>query len=170
MTDLAQKLLPNTYTENDLRRRLSIIRSFFEHLFFKDETITLENFLNSRNIPPSDTAAILSYNKNFYTYFSPTNYNQVIRSILKSIKEIPNITIYLPIDTNVSEIAKLGTWFRKNISATSLLDIRYDDKKIGGCALVTNNIYRDYSLHHFISKKRQDILDLVNNYQNIKNN
>ncbi len=166
MTDqqILNTILKNTYTKSSFLKRLSILRIYLEHYFFI-EKISLEKFFSKTKISNYDKKALIDWAKDFYSSFTLSNFYQKIQALSEDIKNINNITLYIPIDTSIDDKETLGSWFRKNISQTALLDLHYNPKLVGGAALVENNIYRDYSLHHFIKNKKEEIMGILNNYQ-----
>jgi len=166
MTDdqILNTILKNTYTKSSFFKRMNILRRYLEHYFFK-EKIPLEKFLANLNLPPQDKEALLSWNKDLYSSFTLYTLYKQLDHISKAIKTIPNITLYIPIDTTPEDREKLGSWVKENISIRSLLDLRHDPKRIGGAAVVYNNIYRDFSLHHFMTKNKNEIMGILDDYQ-----
>lgn len=161
---LLKTIIQNTYTKGDFLRRLNLLRGFLEQQFFKSEA-TLEKYLKNIKASPLDQKALLSWGKEFYSSFDVNSLYQKLNTLSKGIKSIQNITLYIPLDSTDKDIDVLGAWFRQNISKSALIDLRFDKKRIGGCAVVLNNVYRDYSLHHFMNKNKTEVLDMLSTYQ-----
>ncbi len=162
--ELLSIILQNTYTKADYLRRLSLLREYFEEKFFSINNQTMTDFLTSQNSSEEDLAAMSSWNPSFYNSFSRNNLYHLLDSLTKYIKEIPIITLYIPIDTSDSDKYALGKWFRTSVATDILLDIRIDEKKVGGLAFIKSSRFFDYSLPYFISKNRNNILKMIDNF------
>jgi F0F1-type ATP synthase delta subunit len=62
------------------------------------------------------------------------------------------------------EIAKIAGWFRTNVRKDMILEVKIDANVTGGCALIWNNTYYDFSLRYFMRKERAGIVSMLNAY------
>ena len=163
--ELLHTILNKAYTKSDALRRLHLLREYLEQsLFSTDSNLTLNDFLDQQNSSDEDYYIMTSWKKSLYNSITQENLYKIINAISEEIKSYPTIIIYLPHKPENKDIKKIGSWFHKNISENILIDIKTDEEKIGGCAFVRNGIYFDYSLHHYIQKNRESILNLINEY------
>ncbi len=166
---LLQTILKDAYTKNDALRRLRILREYLEYVFFSTtKETTLQEYLKKQPLSQSDRQTMTAWNKSVYSFISQDNLYQVINTISSEIQKIPTTTLYLAAKLSEEETEKLGAWFRKNISPCLLLDIRLDEDKVVGFSIAKKGILMDYSLHYFIQKNKQAILNLVETYANEK--
>jgi hypothetical protein len=158
-------ILDNTYTKADLIRRMRFVRSFLEYSFFTDTgQKTIGNYLKSINASKADIEALNSYPEKFYQSFTRLNVYKIFKESVAKLKDVPTVTVYLPEEPEDEAIDEMGKWFRSKLESRVLLDIRHDPNKIGGCAITLGGKYRDYSLHYFVQKKKDTILDILKNY------
>jgi len=74
------------------------------------------------------------------------------------------VTVYLPFEPKGDFIAMVGHWLRKNTNKSVLMDIHFDPTVVGGCAVVWNNVYHDFSVHYYLNKHQDYLMDLIKEY------
>ncbi|MCL4338533.1 hypothetical protein M1271_02495 [Patescibacteria group bacterium] len=161
---LLKPILQNSFSKTDILRRLHLIREFLEASFFSGSRESLDSFCRRKNLSPLDSQFLFSLGKNFFQSFSSKNMYKILDRIDKEVKNVPAVIMYLPYIPDENEIYKLGLWFKENLKKDMLIEIKNDREKIGGCALSKEGYYNDYSLHHFISKRKSEILSLLDEY------
>jgi hypothetical protein len=164
-TDIIHIVLTSSFTTAELRRRLSLARSYLETRLFKPgETVPLNEYLTAQKADPSDVKIMTDWGSDFWNYFTKENTYKVLDKINAEFKKIPVIKIYVPYDADSPEMAKLGTWMRQNIDKTMLVDVRKDETTLGGCSVARNGEYRDFSLRYHLINKRSQIADIITKY------
>jgi hypothetical protein len=159
-------LLKKTFTRPDLLRRLSLLRSYYETVFYADDkSLTLNQYLAHKNTTEIDKSVLLEYQEIWDQNLKIDNMYKAFKKIDELVSKIPNITIYVPGEPTDVFIRELGAWVRDQIAVPVLVDIRIDPKNVGGCSFSFMGKYYDYALHHFINKNRMDILNIFKEYE-----
>jgi len=146
--DLLNTILTSTYTMQDLRHRIRILKSYLETKYFGGKF----------DFTPEDNIWLNSLGHDFYNNFSKENLYQTFQELEKKTANLNPLIIYLSFEPGITQIEAIHNWFRKNISQNILFDIKIDHELIGGAALVYKGIYRDYSLKAKIQENSQAIL------------
>lgn len=161
---LFETILHDTYTLTDFHRRLKLLRDFLENSFFTQQRQSYSDFFKKHQISASDLELLSSWGDNFYNSFEQENVYKILKNLEEKIKDIPIVTVYLPLAINSPMPANIGKWFRENIKSIVLLDLKTDYSLVLGAAIVYNGIYRDFSLHYYISKYKDEILSIIGEY------
>lgn len=62
------------------------------------------------------------------------------------------VVLTLAFKPNAPFVTKLKSWFCQNMGEDVLLDLKIDEKIVGGVVLICNNHYKDYSLASTVDK------------------
>lgn len=160
-------ILQNTFTKAGFLKRLAILRGFLEAKFFKKSDLTLQSFLESRQIIELNKEAILSWQNQFIQNLTAQNSYQIINKLTEKLKDLPVITVYLAVLIPETDIEKIGSWFRTNLGSQIMLEIYLNANLVAGCAFVWMGKYHDYSLHNLIIQKKDQISAILDSYASI---
>jgi hypothetical protein len=149
---ILEKILADTYTLSDLHKRIRTLKTYLLKILFQSSEQIDEPLQSERNW-------LHSLGDEFYKQFNQQNIYPILEELEKELKNINILVMYLPIDPNKSQIDQIGAFLRKNYGDKFILDMKYDPQLIGGCALVWNGIYKDYSLRASIQNNSQKILE-----------
>jgi F0F1-type ATP synthase delta subunit len=157
--NLLETILGNTYTKTDLQHRVTLLREFLEYQFFKPHdkvnlVYLLNEFINTKGELRDEFNALMAWDFSFYSQFNKENVYNVLEQIEKESEKLPVVTIYLPFVLPIFETPKLGNWLRKNIASNVIAEIKTDATLIGGCSVVWNGEYRDFSLRSRMGKHK----------------
>jgi F0F1-type ATP synthase delta subunit len=159
-------ILKNTYTTDDLLDRLGLMRRYYEALLFKKQKDE-----NKKNLSVSEffegerevfTVQILEewFNSFEKSKIAPLVVYEALDSIEEDISGLPTVSLYVPIRFSEEHISRFGEWFRKNVQPNVLLSVRVDSRVTGGCGVVWNDAYHDFSLRYYLHKHRKELLDV----------
>lgn len=162
---LFQTILADTYTLTDFHRRLKLLRDYLENTFFTEERQSLSDFFKKHQISTSDLEILVAWGDNFYQSFAQENIYKILRNLEEKAKNLPIVTVYLPIAINSLLPYQIGKWFRQNLEYAVLIDLKTDYSLVSGAAVVCKGIYHDFSLHYYISKQKEEILNIISNYK-----
>lgn len=163
-------IISETYTRADLNRRLSYIRSFCEQVLFGSEVnVDLASFLKKKGATSMDISVMTGWGDDFFNFFNSKNLYKVLKSLDIDLKSLPVATIYLPYEHSAIEINKLGKWFRDSLNSDILLDIKVNQNLLGGCAFVWKGIYKEFDLHFFLQRSKEELLKIFESYANEPN-
>jgi peptidoglycan/LPS O-acetylase OafA/YrhL len=70
---------------------------------------------------------------------------------------MPKVTLYIPVHFSIAQIERIGTWFRTQVQADILLDLKIDPDAVGGCAFVYKNTFHDVSFSYFVNQHVHEI-------------
>ncbi|MDO8429725.1 MAG: hypothetical protein Q7S88_03785 [Candidatus Daviesbacteria bacterium] len=156
--ELIDKLLIGTYTKTDAIRRIRSLHQFLENQLFASR---ISEFTASSS---ADVAWLSGLGADFMKEFTTENMYLKVEDLDTQIKKIQALIIYLPFEVPQGEVVRLGLRMRKDFGANFLLEFRFDPTLIAGCALVWNNIYKDYSVKKKINLNKEIILTSIREY------
>lgn len=164
-----ETILSNTYTKGDLQHRLTLLREFLEYQFFKPHekanlVFLLNEFINKRGELRDEFNALMAWDYPFYSKFNKENVYDTLGQLEKEASKLPVVTIYLPFALPIFEAPRLGKWLRENIAGNIVAEIKTDPALIGGCSVVWNGTYQDFSLRFYIEKHKGTIQKVVGEY------
>lgn len=154
--DILTTILTNTYTANELRHRLIILRTYLEKKLFGN--------IIPGDFSPEDLNWLNSLEENFYLKFTKENLYSNFKDLENKISGLPHLTLYLAFETGPAQIEKISEWFKKNSTTRFIFDINLDPDLLGGVAIVYNGVYKDYSLRAKIQEQSQTILTEFKKY------
>jgi F0F1-type ATP synthase delta subunit len=154
MDSLVETIIKNTYTTDDLKLRLALLREFLEEQFFAGGANQLQEFFAKRQVDPNHKKAMLSWNQEFYHAFNPENLYKLLGQLSEDINKLPKVILTTAINfaDNRSAAARLARWFRQNLDPQTLIKLKTDPQIIGGVRIVYGDRYGDYSLKKRLEK------------------
>lgn len=138
------------------------------HLYSQNEqerTITIENFCAQKGADADTLHALTAWERYFHEHASGAEeIIKTLHELEQNIHLLPSVVIYLPLIFDDQEIAKIAGWFRANVRKDMILEVKIDANVTGGCALIWNSTYHDFSLRYFMRKERAGIVSMLNAY------
>lgn len=161
--NLLGTIIETTYTQVDLHRRLRLLRMYLESVYFSENHTgkKLETFLKTNDATKGDIVAILKWLEELESHFTESNFYEEIESLLKESESIAVITVYLPFNPEEEEKAKICIWLREELQKNVFIDLKLDQTLLGGCALVVDGKYGNFSLRKRITDKKTMIQDTI---------
>lgn len=156
MNDILNLMMENTYTLPDLKHRLRILKEYLEAQVFSKNT--------SLSFDPEDSAWLNSLPSGLFSQFNKDNLPDIFTTLEQTIDKISPLTLYLSFEPNKEIVSAISAWLRQNLSQKPILEIKFDPGLIGGCALVKDGIYKDYSLKARIEEQKEVILTEFKKY------
>lgn len=182
---LAEKMLAATYTKNQMRKRMRLLKDFVNFRSY-------QNFKEKQNLAQEITAFLAKYplynldahwlislGEDVYKEFKELNTTNLLKQLARFLETVPTAVLFLPFELNdeiyyektittssksqsipVRLEVEIGSWFKKNISSTFLFEPSYNPDVIGGVALSWNGVYKDYSLREQVLANRERIINL----------
>ena len=171
--EILETILSNTFTKDDLKHRVYLLKEFLEERLFSTKKNTnliyqLNEFFNQRKEKRDEFNALVAWGYGFFENFTAENLYARLEDLESKLSKLPTVTIYLPIFLPIYEVPKLGDWVRKNVQTGTIIDLKADPDLIGGCALVWKGTYKDYSLRYYLDKSKESIKKVVGGYQKDK--
>jgi F0F1-type ATP synthase delta subunit len=162
-TELTNKLLEHAVTRGEILRRIGTIRDFLEQKFYQPNPVTLVEFVTKRNTD-GDPEVLQKIGEDFYSSFTRENMYTLIENITKEVNTLPAVAVTVPYLPDASESTKLGSWFKANVSGRMLVDLKFDPSIVGGCTVVVNGMWQDYTIRYFMQKKQNEIVETIGKY------
>lgn len=156
MQAIYNKILEDTYTFSKLKQRLVLLRNYLTSEVFSAAKIELS---------PEEKEWLDNLGPNFFKSFNKDNVYPLLTGLDETVKKLSPVIIYLAFEPSKEEIREIGTHIRKNFKSIQVFDLKYDPGLIGGCALVLNGIYKDYSLRSLIQANKSVLLDQMKHYE-----
>jgi len=156
-------VLQDTYTSDELTERIGIMREHYGAKAFtpseKDKSVqdrygaTIEPY----------TLNVLERWERVFTEMklTPKELYEIMDEIEEEVSTIPSAILYVPIHFSSDYIAGFGKWLRENTKPNLLLTVRTDSRVSGGCAVIWNNTYYDFSMKYFVKAHRQSLVEMV---------
>lgn len=157
--DITPQILEDTFTLSQLTRRVNLLKEVTSKKVFGGESTNLEEYIQRE-----DLAWLKVLPPNFFSAFNKENFTTTFLELEKYISWIKPLVVHLPFDLPTDEIKKLGTYLRKNFASVMVMDIKIDPSLIGGCALVWNGVYKDYSIRKVLEENKVDIITKVRKF------
>lgn len=161
-------ILENTYTLNELRKRLRVLKTWLVLKFFGTET-ELENQM-SKQFNVEEITWLQNLNTDFFGQFNKDNIYSVFSKIEQMLTQTHPLIIYLPFELNNQVNISIGQYMRnlfgspREAGKVIIFDIKLDPTLIAGCALSWQGIYKDYSLKARIGQQKEQILKNFKKY------
>lgn len=159
---ILNKILENTYTLLELRKRLRVLRIFLTLKFFGNPDDLDEKLRQQLNA--SDISWLESLDGDFISEFNKDNIYQIFTKIEQTINQSSVLNIYLPFEVNTRIDSAIGQFIRQVFGRVILFDIKFDPSLIAGCALSWQGIYRDYSLRKRIQDHKGVLMQNFKKY------
>lgn len=148
--ELLNQFLSQTYTTFQIRSRLFFLRSYINSNVFGSNQGVAAN--------KQDQQWFDSLPENFKQTLSSKASNQLLIELTKQTEQLKPVVLVLPFDLPEEEIFKLGGWLRQIFNLLLVYEVKYDPSLIGGCALIWNGVYHDYSIKHKIQMQQEQLL------------
>lgn len=172
----AQEKLPvaivkNTYSVASLYRRVDLLQRFLEHFFFEgtsqdgDRAQLFRSYYREVDADMRHhVAAVAAWDGSVFDSFTAQNLYERIQAIKQAAKDLPHLTLYVPVHLTSMQIEPVGVWCRVYVQPDIMLDLRVDPAAVGGCALAYNDAFHDFSFSYFVTKERSALVKLVHDY------
>lgn len=162
-------MLSNTYTLEDLRARVGMLRVFFEHSFYgadekgrEPQVSKIDEILKDEN--KYHKKALKALGSEFFKSFNYKNTNSILNYFLENANSLPRFVLYSPTLISENKKEEIGKMIKGEISENCLMEILVDENIVGGCGFVWQNKYYDLSLQYFIEKNKKEILNFIKGY------
>lgn len=165
-SDQLLSILPFCFTKESLQRRLRLLRAYLEHTHFTSSRATLEQFLQKNNANEDDAKVLTLMREKLGSAITPKTAQNLLGTLTKQAQNMPTIHLYTPYSLSLDVAVKIGTWFKKNVGPTTLLDLHVDPTLSVGCVLVVGGVAYDYSLKSFLDSQKHQIREILKTFSN----
>lgn len=158
-------LIAHTYTSDDLIERIGFLRDYFgAKLFGGKDALSLDAVL-----PAEVDAHTRVVMRNLVAEFEKSELTaesvyQVLPDIEREVSRLPGVTLYVPVRFPSKQREEFGIWFRRHVQPNLVLTMRVDTRVAGGCAVVWNNVYHDFSLRYHMRAHRAELVAMFDRH------
>lgn len=158
-------LLAHTYTSDDLVKRVGFLRDYYSCILFKQGAQCSIDTVVSEDVDDYTRHVLEKLVQAFEKEkLAPALVYQALSEVEEQVSRMPTVTLYLPIRLSPEAYEGIGIWFRTNVQPNLLLTVRVDARVAGGCGVVWNNVYHDFSLRYYMRKHRAEIVSMFDRH------
>lgn len=157
---ISTQFLANTFTYTDALRRSSLLKQYLINRLFTISTIPLEMY-------EKDAAWITGLTPEFHSFFNQQNVYKLLEGLEQKIKQMEYVTLYVAFEIPYHEVIRIGRFLRENYGPNFLMELKLDPNIIGGCTLVKNGVYKDFSVRQKIQDNKAKILEVFKERLNL---
>ncbi len=159
-------ILYSTATLTDAHHRLGLIRRFVEDTLFqipqvKPAVVAFETYLAEAEIPSHTIAQFRPWAEAWLGKISADSFHEHDERVLERIASSPKILIIVPIAFSSAVWEDVGSWVRAHTSPDTFIDVLIDQATVGGCRLVRNGRYADFSFRYFIQQHARELREVI---------
>jgi hypothetical protein len=161
-------MLKNTYTTDDLIERLGHMRTYYGiKIFTEGSTKQIEDVLRTE-CEEHTLKRLKEWEKEFEkSSIQPIVVYEALDTVQEEVTGMPTVTLYVPARFSPEDVERFGTWFRENVQPNILMSLRVDPRSTGGCSMIWNHTYYDFSLHYYVQKNREAVTRMLNEKINV---
>jgi hypothetical protein len=161
-------MLKNTYTTDDLIERLGHMRTYYGvKIFTEGSKKKIEDVLRAE-CEEHTLMRLTEWEKEFEkSTIQPIVVYEALDTVQEEVAGMPTVTLYVPARFSPEDVERFGMWFRENVQPNILMSLRVDPRSTGGCSMIWNHTYYDFSLHYYIQKNREEVTRMLNEKINV---
>ncbi len=161
---ILDQILKDTYTADSFKRRFQALRMQLSGKLYKgnDQDEIKDDVKSEKN----DLEKWLEgFDQSVLEGITSNQFSAMSEHIDKFISNLNPLTIYFVFVPEEKQIEEVGKWLRQNLKNDRLIfNVKIDPALIGGCAIVYNGVYKDYSLKEKISKNKNLLIEEFRKY------
>lgn len=156
--------MEHTYTRADFAHDISLMREFFEFIFFtkRDASASkegIDQFVALNKKPLGDVVFLRSLPPSFLESFTKESLYEMLNQLTEESKKLKTLSLTVPVALSRADVEAIGTWAHQEVSPDILIDFDVDPSIAVGCRLVWNNMLRDFSFNHYLIKNQIALYD-----------
>ena len=164
-------LCRNTYTTDDLHRRISLLHTSLEEVLYVETSSESSNVFergiaHAQTLGTSeDVAALTQWGEEVWGAFNERTLSDSMQKLKALVEHVPVFVLYLPVAFDNVSLAVLGEWCRDYVHENVLLEVHIDPAVVGGCAFVAKDTtYHDASFTSLLRTHSGLITTLLSSY------
>ena len=163
MTNSSLKIFTeHTYSRSDFAHNISLVREFFEFIFFtkrdaSPEKDSIEQFAAYSKKPFADIAFLRTLPPSFLDIFTKESLYETLKRLSEESRQLKTLSLTVPIVLSREDVTAIGMWAHQEVDPDLLIDIDVDPSIAVGCRLVWNNRLHDFSFNRYLAES-QDAL------------
>ncbi len=149
----------HTYSRADFAHNISLVREFFEFIFFTKRDVSaskdsIEQFAAYSKKPFVDIAFLRTLPSSFLDTFTKESLYETLKRLSEESKQLKTLSLTVPTVLSREDVAAIGIWAHQEVDANLLIDIDVDPSIAAGCRLVWNNQLHDFSLDRYLAESQ----------------
>lgn len=169
MTPLLTQFCLESYTLEDVYRRLGLFESFFESELYLETTSTLSlrdrfSAVTHGEAEANDVLVCTRLPDSVWSFFTRENITGALTELKKEIDMLPLLDIYAPVTFDEASKVHVGTWVRANVDARIMLRLHVEPTTVGGCQFAYHNTLHSDTLHTRMEKNKGMVTRILSSY------
>lgn len=149
----------HAYSRADFAQRISLVREFFEFIFFtkRDASASkdgIEQFAVYSKKSLDDITFLRTLPPSFLDVFTQDSLYETLNRLSEDSKQLKTLSLTVPIALSRADVVAIGTWAHQELDPDLLLDVAVDPSVVAGCRLVWNNRLYDFSFDHYLTENK----------------
>ncbi len=156
-------LVRTTFTVKDAYHRLALARRFYEEVRFGGESrdTTLESFFVGNGIGEEVSGAFGVWDKAWNGSLNADSMHGQFEALRHRLSELPVMRLAVPIELATEECDSVGRWIRAHAHPHTMMEFLVDSRAVGGCRIVWQGRYGDFSFRYFYELHRRQIVEAI---------
>lgn len=160
MTNPSLKIFTeHTYSRSDFAHNISLVREFFEFIFFTKRDASagkdsIEQFAAYSKKPFVDIAFLRTLPPSFLDTFTKESLYEILKRLSEESKQLKTLSLTVPIALSREDVTAIGMWAHQEVDPDLLIDIDVDSSIAVGCRLVWNNRLHDFSFNRYLAESQ----------------
>jgi|GEM_PF-2467564 len=169
LVKIISAMLDNTYTTDDLVERLGLMKKYYGKVLYSEGSTNTMDEIIGTECDDHTLQSLQVWVDSFKTNkIQPVAVYEALDAIQEELAGIPKVTLYTPVRFPPEHVERFGKWFRRNVQPNILMNMHVDPRATGGCGVVWDDTYHDYSLRYYIHKDRTRVVEMFNKYSNVE--
>ena len=149
----------HTYSRTDFAYGVSLLREFFEFIFFTKHDASasrdgIEHFAAYSKKPLADIVFLRTLPSSFLGAFTQESLYEMLNRLSEDAKQLKTLSLTVPIALSRADVEAIGMWAHREVDLDLLIDVDVDPSIAVGCRLVWNNQLHDFSFDHYLTENQ----------------
>ena len=156
---LLKTFTEHTYSRVDFAHSISLVREFFEFIFFTKRdaagsTDGIEQFAAYSKKPLADIVFLRTLSPSFLAAFTQESLYETLNRLSEDSKKLKTLSLTVPVPLSRADEAAIGAWTHREVDPDLLIDVAVDPSVAVGCRVVWNNRLYDFSFNHYLTENQ----------------
>ena len=147
------------YSRADFAHRISLVREFFEFIFFTRRNISankdgIEQFAVYSKKPLADIAFLRTLPPSFFDAFTQESFYETLNRLSEDSKQLKTLSLTVPVPLSHADEAAISAWAHREVDPDLLIDVDIDSSIAVGCRVAWDNRLHDFSFNHYLTENQ----------------
>ena len=149
----------HTYSRADFAHSISLVREFFEFIFFTNRDASaskegVEQFAVYSKKPLADITFLRTLPPSFLAAFTQESLYETLNRLSEDAKQLKTLSLTVPVVLSRADVVAIGMWAHQEVDPDLLIDVDVDASITTGCRIVWNNRLHDFSFNHYLTESQ----------------